>query len=346
MPVHVFSSFTYSYLNRARVLAQSVKRHHPDWITWAVITDEEPNGFALEPSQNGFDRVLTFHDLFGSEMSPWLFGHDIVEACTAVKGRALQYLLKEVKAEKVIYFDPDIAVFNSIAPVEEMLETYSIVLTPHQVSPDTTPLAIVDNEICSLQYGSFNLGFLAVRNDPNALAFADWWDERLLTWCHDRLDIGVFVDQKWCNLVPCFFDNVKILRDPGYNVASWNLSQRRLSIDQNGDIFAAGSKLRFFHFTKLGPVGDAMTKRYANDNMEVFEIWWWYRNEVVAATDLRIPNRWWYYATFEDGQEIPSKSRVLYRSREDLKAAFPNPWASGEGSFQEWLTHNAHELQA
>ena len=33
------------------------------------------------------------------------------------------------------------------------------------------------------------------------------------------------------------------------------------------------------------------------------------------------------------------RDRVLYRERPDLQQAFPNPFASGRGSFQEWLEH-------
>src|SRR5690606_8750999 len=132
-----------------------------------------------------------------------------------------------------------------------------------------------------LQYGVFNLGFVAVSNDSEGLRFASWWAERLFDWCHDRLDIGIFVDQKWCNLVPCFFDNVKISRDPGYNVASWNLSQRRISFSNKGELLVNDSLLRFFHFTKLGPIGDAMTERYAASNIEVYEVWRWYRDEII-----------------------------------------------------------------
>ncbi len=45
-----------------------------------------------------------------------------------------------------------------------------------------------------------------------------------------------FTDQRWCDLVPSLFDRVHIERDPGYNVASWNLSTRRIQILATGNI--------------------------------------------------------------------------------------------------------------
>lgn len=339
MAVHAFTSFSYSYLNRARVLAASLRRLHPEWVLWAVITDKPPPGFTFDLASEDFHRAVTAEELFGEATNNWLFGHDIVEACTAVKGRALQFILEDPDAEKVLYFDPDIAAFNVLDPIVDLLDDHSIVLTPHQIDPEPADaaLAIIDNEIGSLQYGTFNLGFIAVNRSEEAGRFARFWAERLFDWCHDRLDIGVFVDQKWCNLVPGFFDGVKVLRDPGYNVASWNLSNRTMTFDTDGAARINGALLRFYHFTKLGPTGDTMTRRYAGDNTEVFELWHWYRRAVIQASDPAIPAGWWHYGVFDNGQPIEKSMRETFRGRKDLRAAFADPFRSGPGSYLEWL---------
>ena len=154
MAVHAFTSFSLSYLNRARVLARSLRRQHPDWVIWAVLTDKDPEGFRFDLAAEDFDRMVTAEELFGEVTNRWLFGHDIVEACTAVKGRALQHILADPTAEKVVYFDPDIAVFNSMTPVIDLLDSYAIVLTPHQLEPEPASdhQAIRDNEIASLDF--------------------------------------------------------------------------------------------------------------------------------------------------------------------------------------------------
>jgi len=338
MTIHAYTSFSYSYLNRARVLAATLRRQHPDWVIWAVLTDKAPDGFELDWNAEGYDHVITAEDLVGPSAEQWLFGHDVVEACTAVKGAAMQRILKEPDCEKLFYFDPDIAVLNPMSEVVDLLDDNSIVLTPHQIEPEpqANKRAIMDNEIASLTYGVFNLGFIAICNDGEGRRFAKWWDERLQDWCHDRLDIGVFVDQKWCNLVPCFFDGVKVLRDPGYNVASWNLSQREMTFDDEGQALINGRPLRFYHFTKLGPIGDVMTQRYAGGNIEVYELWLWYRNAVMAATDDGIPNCYWHYGTFDNGVAIPKSVRELYRVRGDLQVAFSEPRYVANGFFL-WL---------
>lgn len=337
MAIHAFTSFSYSYLNRARVWAKTLRRYHPDWILWAVITDKEPDGFILDIHREPFDRVIKVDELWGKGVDSWLFKHDVVEACTAVKGRALQYILAQPSAEKVLYFDPNTAVFNSMESIIDKLDDYSIILTPHQIDPEPYQdrQAIMDNEMASLQYGVFNLGFIAVSNDPEARRFARWWSERLQDWCHDRLDIGVFVDQKWCNLVPCFFDRVLVLRDAGCNFASWNVSQRQLKLDGNGTLLANGTPLKFFNFTKLGLVGDSMTMRYAKDNIEVYEVWSAYRRWITEETDPCIPNGYWAYGVFNDGSDVPKEARVVYRKSKEVQAKFTRPYLIEDG-FKDW----------
>lgn len=341
MTVHCFTSASFSYLAKARVLGTTLKRFHPDWVITFVLTDSEPPDFKFDLSCEPFDQVIRAAELPVSNVNGWLFQHEVVEACTAVKGPALKLLLDR-GADKVFYLDPDIAVFESLEPLTGMLEDASILLTPHQLTPEDARQAIIDNEICSLSHGAYNLGFIGVRNDNAGRQMANWWSDRLLEYCVDDRPAGIFVDQKWCDLVPAMFDNVKILRDPGYNVASWNLSNRKIAIDAAGACTANGSPLRFFHFTKLGPIGDMMTRKYAAGNLEVYELWAWYKRAVDRLTDPRIPAGWWHYGQFDNGTRIPRQVRLLYRDRADLRKAFPNPFETGGESYLGWLKENGH----
>ncbi|HEY8574118.1 hypothetical protein [Phenylobacterium sp.] len=337
MKVVVFSSFTFTYLNRARVLFQTLAEFHPDWERVALITDEPPPGFVFDPSDEPFHRVVWASDLGIEAFDAWLFKHDVVEVCTAVKGPFIHQACAS-GADVAIYLDPDTALFGPLDPLLEHLADQDIVLTPHLIDPNDDPLAILDNDVAASRTGIFNLGFVAIRTSGEGARFARWWNERLLQFCYDDIPNGLFVDQRWCDHVPALFDRVKVLRDPGYNVASWNLSRRKVTVEKDGRITVNGQPLRFWHFTKLGPMGDVMTRRYARDNHPVYEIWNWYRARVRAATDPAMPERWWAYETYADGSAIEKAHRVLYRQRPDLQAAFPHPF---EGGYQQWLAENA-----
>src|ERR1700761_9204162 len=99
-----YTSISFSYLNRARVLAQSLKKHDPGARFVVIMTDREPEGFKFDLSRELFDEVIWAHALDMPSVYSWLFKHDVVEICTAVKGPVLCSLLEQ--AEYVIYLDP------------------------------------------------------------------------------------------------------------------------------------------------------------------------------------------------------------------------------------------------
>lgn len=334
-----FTSINFGYLDRARVLGQSLKEQHPEWTVVLGLSDKVPDGFVFDIENEPFDRVVTIDELGIDDLEAWVFKHDVVELCTAVKAPMLMKFLAE-GWEKIFYLDPDIAVFNRLDPLVTALDHSSVVLTPHQLAPEEEEHAVVDNEICSLAHGTYNLGFLAVRNDEVGNQVAKWWWDRLKVYCIDDKARGIFVDQKWFDLAPALFDRVHICRDPGYNVASWNLSHRRLEIRDEGAFVNGDFPLSFFHFTKLGPVGDAATARYAGDNIEVHEIWAWYRRQVEANVAVGLPKGWWAYGSFGDGTKISKAIRLLYRDRGDLQRAFSTPFSDPSDGLRHWIAHN------
>jgi hypothetical protein len=335
-----FSSFSFGYLSRARVLAETLRAAHPEWALWAVLVDRPPPGFANRAAFAGFDRVLDFSELGIPDARRWLFRHDLIEACTAVKGAMLRHLLG-LGAEIVVYLDPDIAVFHPLASLAERLDNASILLTPHQTEPDTEAPAIRDNEQASLRYGAYNLGFLAVRNDATGRAFADWWAARLHDACFDAPEAGLFTDQKFFDVVPGLFDRVGIVRDPGWNVASWNLSRRCLRFSVDGGILVNESPLAFYHFSKYGGAGDVMTERYAGAAHEPHELWRWYGRRLAALAEPGIPDDWWHFSAFSNGTPIPRAARLFARERPDVVERFDDPFATEGDSFFRWLERNA-----
>ncbi|MDZ5650785.1 hypothetical protein [Nitrospirillum sp. BR 11828] len=341
--VHCFTSFTYTYLSRARVLAQTLRRVHPDWTLWALIVDELPQGVSADEAHAGFDRVVFARDLGIPSFDSWIFRHDLVEACTAVKGPMLAEMLRQ-GCDTVVYLDPDIAVFSSLDGVLARLDDGAILLTPHQIDPNDTQSAIADNELGSLRHGIYNLGFIAVRNGPEGRRFARWWADMLRRSCYDDPAAGLFTDQKWCDLVPAFFDGVRVERDPGCNVASWNLSRRRVEIGRDGGIRVNGSPLKFYHFTKINAYGDAMTERYADGNPHVHEIWHWYKRAIAAQEMPGIPQGWWAYGRFDNGMAVSKAMRLPLRDDLGLVTSFPQPLRSGPGSYFDWLLREKPEL--
>ena len=107
-----------------------------------------------------------------------------------------------------------------------------------------------------MRAGTFNLGFLALRRSNSSARFLDWWGEHLKRECLVKTEEGIFVDQKFCDLVPCFFDEVFLLKHVGYNAAYWNLHERRIEFRSGGWWVNESVALRFFHFSGVDPEDD------------------------------------------------------------------------------------------
>lgn len=343
---HVYTSITSNYLPKARVLAESVKRADPNTMFHLVLSDSLPVGW--EATSEPFDSVIYAHDLVTERFHSWAFGHSVVEMCTAVKGVALEYIFSEHSADQVFYFDPDMVVFSRLDDLSEQLAVCSIVLTPHLTDPDPTDMGIQDNELASLIHGVFNLGFLGVRNVPEGRRFSRWWASRLLDYCHDDIPRGLFTDQKWVNLAPCFFDDVGVLRSPAFNVATWNLATRKATGSLEDGICINGEPLGFYHFSGFDS-GDQITmlERYGKDSPVLYALRQWYIAECERHGQSalgKLPSR---YAAFDNGETIKNEQRILYRQRIDLQRAFPNPYqAQGTGSYKAWYDAHPEEHPA
>jgi hypothetical protein len=337
---HAFTSITANYLPKARVLAESVKKLDPGMQFHLILSDNAPVGFTIESEP--FDSLIFAEQLVTENFPQWVFGHSLVELCTAVKGVALEYIFSTYGADQVFYFDPDMVVFARLDELQRELSRHNLILTPHLTDPEIGDMGILDNEVASLLHGVFNLGFLGVRNTDEGRRFSRWWTQRLLKYCHDDLPRGIFTDQKWVNLAPCFFENVGILRSPAFNVATWNLTNRRATGSLRSGILINGEPLGFYHFSGFDS-GDQITllHRYGKESPALYEVREWYIAECERHGQSALGTTKSKYDLFSNGMPIDRGYRLLYRQRIDLQRAYPNPFiAAGVNSYKAW--YDAH----
>ena len=335
--MHVFTSITANYLPKAAALAYSVKRVHPEAVFHVVLSDVMPE--CTPALTAAFDHIIHINELPIPNLSSWIFKHRLVELCTAVKGTAFQYIAARFNAERIYYFDPDILVLERLDDLERALDQHTILLTPHQFIPDTDTQAILDNEHCCLRHGVYNLGFLAVRMTGQGRQFIDWWAERLRSYCYDEVENGLFTDQRWVDLAPAFFDDIAILREPQFNVSTWNLTHRRATGRAPHEIQINGKPLVFYHFSGFDSgAQEIMLTRYGSHSPVLFELRDYYIarcEELGQATLSKIDC---IYNSFSNGERITTAHRLLYRRNPDVVRHFPEPFdASDPGrSYFHW----------
>lgn len=175
------------------------------------------------------------------------FKYTIIELSTALKPWLALKLLK--KYPKVIFLDPDVMVFNHLESVFDDLEHYPVIITPHYFFPKEN--GMIDDEKI-MRFGSYNLGFFAVNCSPESKKFLCWWSARCLSNGFDDAQFGIFTDQKWVSIAQCFFPFLHVSYNPGLNVAFWNLDERTISIDIDGQYLVNKEyHLLFFHFSSF-----------------------------------------------------------------------------------------------
>ena len=151
---------------------------------------------------------------------------------------------------------------------------------------------------------------------------------------------GLFVDQRWVDLVPGMFERVDILRDPGYNVAYWNLTHRRITDTPSG-YEVSGVPLCFFHFSGYDANRPDQLSCHQNRHCmaslpkATAEIVHAYRDELLAAGHLQC--RKWPYAfdTFQNGTRIPDLGRPIHHEAPELLDYIADPFS--EAGFQAFL---------
>lgn len=294
-----------------------------------------PEGFDL--AEEPFDAVWTLDRLGIPKWKTWTFGHDVVELCTGVKGFAAQMLCQSDLSDRIMYLDPDIKVFGSLEPIARLLDDHEILLTPHLLDPEQDVSGIVDNEICALKHGVYNLGFFASRSHGQGRQFIDWWAARLKDYCVADISNGLFTDQRWIDLAPAFFSRLQIVRDRGCNVATWNIHHRPITRNADGSYMAGGGPLRFYHFTGYDSGdGRGVLIKYAADQIDAIELWDAYAQDLARAGHRNPALNHFAYGQFSNGDSIDPRLRRIYRARPDLQDAFPDPFEVKKWSLYTW----------
>lgn len=322
-----------NYFAYARTLYYSFKQHNPDAQFFVLLVDE--NNDDIDFSQEPFE-VIEASSLNIPDFKQAAFKFDIMELNTNVKPSFLKYLLKDRGFTKLLYLDPDILIFQELSEVYNQLSTYNIVVTPHCTSPINDNLRPAEQDF--LQSGIFNLGFIGVSNSQEALRFLDWWEQRCLTLGFAEPQMGLFVDQKWVNFAPCFFDKVLILKHHGYNMAYWNLHERSLEL-KNGQWTVNGElPLVFYHFSGILSDDRQQISRHQDrydllnrpDLMDIFKEY----RELLAKNEIDKFKQYTYaYATFSNAENITQIARRLYSVNEKRFQGL-NPFTAGSAVYQ------------
>ena len=252
----VCSIATPNYLNRLLVLGRSIARHMPHVDFRVVVThdgidvsriQQALDTYVRELAPRGRHEALSLHELSWGDFDPVVAMtiYDIFEFSTALKPSVMAHYLAE-GWPRVSYIDADTVVYGDFSTALD--DSYDVALTPHVLSEFPAELTQhMSSQI--LQAGFYNAGFVSVT--ATGANFLRWWSSHLQLDCRVDKAIGLFHDQKILDLARTIA-RVQELTEPGWNVAYWNLHERRI-FEANGQWMAehrgSTSPLYFCHFS-------------------------------------------------------------------------------------------------
>ena len=308
----IFTICSNNYVPAARTFFQSARVHHPDADLFLCLADEiievdglyDPEWTVVEAARLGIDDFEKF-----------AFRYGIMELNTAVKPFMFAHLCDGLGYDAVLYFDPDIEIFRPLTGVVDRLrDGASFVLTPHLCAPNESEAD--PNDITIMRAGVYNLGFLGVGRGHESRGVIAWWARRLRFQCVSAQEQGIFVDQKFMDLVPGFAPSAHVCHDVTLNVAYWNIGQRVLARGADG-FTVDGEALTFFHYSGFNPRQPGRLSKY-DDNAEAMppvlaELTRGYAERLIANGYGTIPAGTYAYGRFASGTVIHHLVRDMFR---------------------------------
>ena len=226
------------YLDRCLVLFSSLRKHCPDAELFVLSLSPQCTRFLQGHSLDGLHIVdlsslLQISQLEGVRSSR----SNASFVFTLTPFAILEVLARVSEGDMVTYVDADTMFFSP--PDLGLFENdCNVYITPHNCSKHLVHLH---------QYGKYNTGWVSFRRNHHGLRCAEWWANRCLEWCDDRVEGSKFADQGYIQQFQSIVPEVAELDDIGINCAPWNASGRTFFRRDEG-VFVDDARLVFFHF--------------------------------------------------------------------------------------------------
>lgn len=241
---HDFAFCTYfdsGYLNRGLALIDSI-RSHGDFSPVVVLALDErvSRYFEIFPQKNVHVISLIELEAYEPRLLDVKNERTKMEYFFTTTPIFTKYVLETYCKNNGItaYVDADLYFFENPSYVANAMANDSVGIIPHRY-----PKKLASK---LSKYGTYNVGWVGFRNDPNGLEVLNWYCSQTIEWCFDKPENGKYADQGYLDSFNKF-EGVKALNSAGFNLAPWNTSSHKLIIE-NGNVASDGELLVFFHF--------------------------------------------------------------------------------------------------
>ena len=328
----VFNIIANDYYPQQQVFIRNFKKIHKDIDVYCISLENK------DFKSNDFTTIKLKDIKNIPKLNFMTFKYNVLELATSVKPFIFSWIFDNYQYQNVLYFDSDILLYKSLESIISKLSQYDALLTPHIKEPindDKRP-----NELDFNKSGYFNLGFIGFKKSQNVLTFLDWWGKRTSEHCYINFNKSYFVDQRWIDYAPLFL-NPYIIKEPGYNVAYFNLHEYINKIDPKN--------IYFFHFSGFDEkkVSIHQTRFDSNSIGKYAKLFQDYSKELKKAT-LNSIHAPYSYAHFDNNVPISDYIRNIFKENTYInrdKLNTNNPYSvTGKNSIYHFITTQKSEL--
>ncbi len=238
---HFCTYFDSHFLSKGLALYQSLENHcRTPFKLFVLCMDNQSYSFLAQQNLQNIRliRLKTFEHNDHKLLEAKINRTRIEYYFTCTPSFPLFILNSYPDIDHIIYLDADIMFFSDPSPLYEEIKGHSIAIIAHRFPPN-----LRSKEKC----GIYNVGFLYFKRDEPALKCLQWWRDKCIEWCYDKVEDNRYADQKYLDDWPIRFDGVTVLENKGANLAPWNIGNYNIVATGN-NLWVDGQQLVFFHF--------------------------------------------------------------------------------------------------
>jgi hypothetical protein len=206
--------FDSNYLTRGLAMYESLCRTTAFHLFVIAFNDECYQ--YLERARLPHMTVIALKDFEDEALLRVKPNRSFAEYCWTCTPSVIQYCILNYNLSSCTYIDADMIFYNDPKILLDEMKGRSVLITEHRYTADYEQSAIS---------GKYCVQFMCFKNNEAGMEVLNWWRERCLEWCYDRLEDGKFGDQKYLDDWTERFNCVHVMQYPGGGIAPWNVQQ-------------------------------------------------------------------------------------------------------------------------
>ncbi len=251
--------FDKNYIHFFLTLYESLQTHCNDFVFYAVCLDDVA---FQRVSEKKLPKVIAISFSEYEKTNPDLLKvkptRSKVEYIFTLGPSVLMHLFDTYpEIDLLTYLDSDLYFFDNPQYIFDELSNHDIGIISHKLTGWKKKYEI---------HGIYNVGWVSFRRSEQGLACLKQWRDDCLDWCYDKVEPTRYADQKYLDKWQAQYSNLKVIEQPGANLAPWNVGDYELSFELlalsfepqilvSSKLKAKSSRLKaplvFYHFSSL-----------------------------------------------------------------------------------------------